>query len=123
MAASRFSFANLYCAAAGAVVIGVVLDTLLRRAPQAQRMLDAMALAMETWDESLASSPDDLPLPAEWRASDGPYVLVTEDSMHLCQRRPNGSWVPIDIRRALERLKVPESRPRASREDREDTPQ
>jgi len=106
-APSRPSFANLYCAAAGAVGIGILLHTLLRRAPQAQEMLDAMALAMETWDESLATAPDDLPLPTEWRASDGPYVLVTEDSMHLCQRRSDGAWVPIDIRRALERLKNP----------------
>ena len=109
-APSRPAFANLYCAVVGAVGIGVLLHALLRRAPQAQETLDAMALAMETWDESLAASPDDLPLPAEWRASDGPYVLVTEDSMYLCQRRPSGLWVPIDIQRALERLKIPTPR-------------
>lgn len=104
---SRPSFTNLYCALAGAMALGIVLHTLLSRAPRAQETLDAMALVMETWDESLASSPDDLPLPTEWRAAEGPYMLVTEDSMHLCRRLPSGSWVSIDLERAIERLKLP----------------
>lgn len=103
---TRVSFANVYCAALGAIGVGVVLHTLLIRAPQAQATLDAMVLVMEEWDESLASSsPDELPLPSDWRGADGPYVLVSEDSMHLCKRRADNSWVTIDIQRALERLK------------------